>query len=62
MNETNEKRRMFSARLDEKTRQALEKRAQELGTSQANAIGVALGSIPESVYAKADRKGNTITR
>ena len=56
------KREMKSFRLDRKTIAALEKKAGELGTSQANAIGVALGSLPESAYAKDEKHGKLVTR
>ena len=55
-------RHMTSFRLDDKTRAALKKKAKELGTSQANAIGVALGALPESAYAKAEKRGKLVTR
>ncbi len=42
-------------RLPQKTRDALQKKADALGTSQANALGVVLGVEPESAYAKKDR-------
>lgn len=57
-------RKMCTFRLDEKTREALEKRAAALNTSQANAIGVAVGAHPESAFAKADKSsdGKRVTR
>ncbi len=53
---------MISIRLDQKTRDALRKKAEELGTSQANAIGVILGTRPESAYAKGEKTGSLVTR
>lgn len=53
---------MISLRLDTKTREALQKRADALGTSQANAIGVALGTMPESAFVSTDKRGKLITR
>jgi hypothetical protein len=55
-------RKLCTFRLDEKTRTALEKKAKELGTSQANAIGVTLGAMPESAYAPADKRGKLVVR
>lgn len=55
-------RKPCTFRLDAKTRGALEKKAEKLGTSQANAIGVALGSLPESAYAREDKRGKIVTR
>ena len=53
---------MISLRLDAKTKAALEKRAAELGTSQSNAIGVALGTMPESAFVATDKRGKLIVR
>lgn len=53
---------MKAFRLDAKTVKALEKKAEELGTSQANAIGVALGTLPESAYAEKEKRGRLVTR
>lgn len=49
-------------RLDEKTRTALEKKARSLNTSQANALGVLLGTMPESAFIASEKRGNLITR
>lgn len=49
-------------RLTDATIAALEKRARELGTSQANAMGVMLGTEPASAYARDDKKGKLVTR
>ena len=62
MSNDNSTKKPCTFRLDEPTRQALEKKADELGTSQANAIGVLLGAHPETAYAKKDFKGKLITR
>lgn len=55
-------REMVSLRLDEKTREALKKKAVEIGSSQANALGVALGVYPADAFAKTEKRGNIITR
>lgn len=48
-------RHMFAARLDDTTHAALRAKAAALGTSQANAIGVMLGTLPESAYAAREK-------
>jgi hypothetical protein len=55
-------RKACNFRLDEATREALRKMAGKLGTSQANALGVALGVYPESAFAKDDKRGKLVTR
>lgn len=55
-------RRMLSMKFDSATEAALRKKAKELGTSQSNAIGVLLGTLPESAYATMDKAGKLITR
>lgn len=62
MSETESTKKPVTMRLDEPTRKALVAKAESLGTSQANAIGVVLGAHPESAYAKADKSGKNITR
>lgn len=59
---SSDNRKMFSCRLDEKTRKALEKKADKLGTSQANAIGVALGTLPETAFATTEKRGKLTIR
>ncbi len=53
---------MKSFRLDKATQEKLEQKARELGTSQANAIGVLVGAHPESAYTKDDKRGKLVTR
>jgi hypothetical protein len=60
--EPKEVRKMISLRLDSKTREALEKKAASLSTSQANAIGVLLGTMPESAFVASEKRGNLVTR
>lgn len=55
-------RKLCTMRLPESTQKALKKRAKELGTSQANALGVILGTTPESAYSRDDKKGKLVTR
>lgn len=55
-------RKLTTFRLDEPTRKALKKKAKEIGTSQANSIGVILGVYPESAFAKSDKRGQLVTR
>ena len=57
-------RKPCTFRLDDKTREALERRAAALGTSQANAISVAIGAHPESAFAKSEKSddGKRVTR
>ena len=61
---SDETRVMTTMRLPEKTREALRKKASALGTSQANALGVALGVEPASAYAKSEKSngGKLVTR
>lgn len=60
--EPKEVRKMISIRLDTRTREALEKKALSLGTSQANAIGVLLGTMPESAFCGSEKRGKLVTR
>lgn len=55
-------RKPVTMRLTEATREALKARAKKLGTSQANALGILLGTMPESAYAHTDKKGKLVTR
>ncbi len=55
-------RKLVTMRLTKATRDALQAKAKKLGTSQANAIGVALGVTPESAYVSTDKRGKLITR
>lgn len=55
-------RTLTTFRLPEKTRRALKERARQLGTSQANALGVALGVTPESAFAITEKRGNLVVR
>ena len=62
MQQSKMKREMRSFRLDAETVAALEAKASKLGTSQANAIGVALGAHPESAYARDDKRAKLVVR
>ena len=53
---------MRTFRLTPETVAALEKKARELGTSQANTLGVILGTTPETAYGRDDKKGKLVTR
>lgn len=49
-------------RLDEPTRKALQKKAREMGMSQANAIGVLVGAYPHTAYGMKDKTNDLVTR
>lgn len=54
---------MVAVRLDGPTHAALKARANALGTSQANAIGVMLGTLPESAYSAREKtNGGLVSR
>lgn len=55
-------RKPVTMRLTEATRDALKARAKKLGTSQANALGILLGTMPESAYANTDKRNKLVTR
>ena len=55
-------RKMATFRLNEETREALKKKAKALGTSQANAIGVMVGTMPESAFVSTEKRGKLIVR
>ena len=61
---SDETRVMTTMRLPPKTLSALKLKAKTLGTSQANALGVALGCEPASAYAKGEKSngGKLVTR
>jgi hypothetical protein len=60
--EKKEIRKHVTVRLDTATREALKKKAKFLGTSQSNAIGVMVGTMPESAFVASDKRGKLIVR